>query len=90
MNAKFKKNVATKSSNLAKHQIFYFIRNWKSIHSREIASVILRMIVDTEIFNNKMVRAMPMLISIKEAYYEYCYGIFLNKLSKATIYIKRA
>ena len=35
INAKFKKNVATKSSNLAKHQIFYFIRNWKSIHSKE-------------------------------------------------------
>ena len=51
--AKFKKNVATKSSNLAKHQIFYFIRNWKSIHSKEMASVILTMIVDTEIFNNK-------------------------------------
>ena len=31
----FKKNVATRSSNLASHQIFYFIRNWKSIHSRE-------------------------------------------------------
>ena len=41
--------------------------------------MILRMIVDTEIFNNKMARAMP--ISIKEAYYEYCYGIFLNKLA---------
>ena len=37
-----------------------------------MASVILRMIVDTEIFNNKMARAMPMHISIKEAYYEYC------------------
>ena len=43
-----------------------------------MASVILRMIVDTEIFNNKMARAMPMPmpmpmpISIKEAYYEYC------------------
>ena len=33
--AQFKKNVATRSSNLASHQIFYFIRNWKSIHSRE-------------------------------------------------------
>lgn len=33
---------------------------------------------------------MPMLISIKEADYEYCYGIFLNKLTKATIYLKRA
>lgn len=31
-----------------------------------------------------------MLISIKEADYEYCYGIFLNKLTKATIYLKRA
>ncbi len=33
--AQFKKNVATRSSNLASHQVFYFIRNWKSIHSRE-------------------------------------------------------
>ena len=46
---------------------------------KEMVSVILRMIVDTEIFNNKMVRVMP--ISIKEAYYEYYYGIFLNKLT---------
>ncbi len=46
-----------------------------------MASVILRMIVDAEIFNNKMVRAMPMPISIKEAYSEHCYGIFLNKLN---------
>ncbi len=46
-----------------------------------MASVILRMIVDTEIFNNKMARVMPMPISIKEVYYEYCYGIFLNKLA---------
>ncbi len=46
-----------------------------------MASMILRMIVDTEIFNNKMARAMPMPISIEVAYYEYCYGIFLNKLA---------
>ena len=48
-----------------------------------MASMIFRMIVDTEIFNNKMARAMPMPmpISIKEAYYEYCYRIFLNKLA---------
>ena len=43
--------------------------------------MILRMIVDTEIFNNKMARAMPMPISIKQVYYEYCYGYFLNKLT---------
>ena len=35
---------------------------------KEMASEILRMIVDTEIYNNKMVRVMPMPISIKEAY----------------------
>ena len=35
---------------------------------KEMASEILRMIVDTEIYNNKMVRAMPMPMSIKEAY----------------------
>ena len=46
-----------------------------------MVSAILRMIVDTEIFNNKMARVMPMPISIKEAYYEYCYGIFLNELA---------
>ena len=46
-----------------------------------MVSVILRMIVDKEIFNNKMVRAKPIPISIKEAYYEYFYGIFLNKLT---------
>ena len=44
-----------------------------------MASVILRMIVDTEIFNNKMVRAMP--ISIEETYYEYRYGNLLNKIA---------
>ena len=44
-----------------------------------MAFEILRMIIDTEAFSNEMVRAMPMPmpISIKEAYYEYCYGIFL-------------
>ena len=41
-----------------------------------MASVILRMIVDTEIFSIKMIRATPMPISLKEAYYEYRYGIF--------------
>ena len=41
-----------------------------------MASVILRVIADAEIFNYKMVRAMPMPISIKEAYSEHCYGIF--------------
>ena len=33
--AKFKKNVAIRSSNLAQHQIFYLLRNCKIIHSRE-------------------------------------------------------
>jgi hypothetical protein len=41
-----------------------------------MGSVILRMIVDTEIFNNKIVRATPMPISLKGAYYECRYGIF--------------
>lgn len=40
-----------------------------------MASMILRMIVDIEIFNTKLVRVMPIPISIKEAYYEYRYGI---------------
>ena len=43
---------------------------------KEMASEILRMMMDTEAFNNEMVRATPMLISLKEAYYEYRYGIF--------------
>ena len=36
----------------------------------EMASEILRMIVDTEAFSCEMVRAIPMPISLKEAYYE--------------------
>ena len=64
---------------LLDHQIYLNIRFSTSyetgkVNIEEMASVILRMIVDTEIFNNKMVRVMP--ISIKEAYYEYRYGIF--------------
>ena len=43
---------------------------------KEMASEILRMMMDTEAFNNEMVRATPMPISLKEAYYEYRYGIF--------------
>ena len=39
-----------------------------------MVSEILRMIIDTAAFNNEIVRAMP--ISLKEAYYEYRYGIF--------------
>ena len=34
------------------------------------------MIIDTEVFCNEMVRATPIPISLKEAYYEYRYGIF--------------
>lgn len=37
---------------------------------KEMASEILRMIIDTEAFSNEMVRATPMPISLKEAYYE--------------------
>lgn len=33
------------------------------------------MIMDTEAFSNEMVRATSMPISLKEAYYEYRYGI---------------
>lgn len=43
---------------------------------KEMASEILRMIIDTEAFNSEMVRATPMPISLNEAYYEYRYGIF--------------
>lgn len=43
---------------------------------KEMASENLRMIIDTEAFNSEMVRATPMPISLKEAYYEYRYGIF--------------
>ena len=37
---------------------------------KEMASEILRMIIDTEAFSNEMLRATPMPISLKEAYYE--------------------
>ncbi len=43
---------------------------------KEMASEILRMITDTESFSNEMATATPMPISLKETYYEYCYGIF--------------
>lgn len=43
---------------------------------KEMTSEILRMMMDTEAFSNEMVRATPMPISLKEAYYEYRYGIF--------------
>lgn len=43
---------------------------------KEMASEILRMMMDTEAFSNEMVRATPMPIALKEAYYEYRYGIF--------------
>ena len=41
-----------------------------------MASVILRMIVDTEIFNNKMARAMLMPILIKEHITSIVMGFF--------------
>lgn len=44
-----------------------------------MASEILRMIMNTEDFSNEMVRATPMPISLKKAYYEYRYGIFLTE-----------
>ena len=34
------------------------------------------MMMDTEAFSNEMVRATSMNISLKEAYYEYRYGVF--------------
>ncbi len=43
---------------------------------KEMASEILRMIIDIEAFSNELVRATPMPVSLKEAYYEYRYGIF--------------
>lgn len=39
-----------------------------------MASEILRMIIDTEAFSNEMVRATPMPISLKEAYYSIVMG----------------
>lgn len=55
---------------LLKKQIKYKFKKEK------MASEILRMIVDTEALSNEMVRATLMPISLKEAYYEYRYGIF--------------
>lgn len=43
---------------------------------KEMASEILRMIIDTEAFSNEMAAVTPMPISLKETYYEYRYGIF--------------
>lgn len=42
---------------------------------KEMTSEILRMVIDTEAFSNKMIRVRPMPISLKEAYYEIllCY-----------------
>ena len=37
---------------------------------RKLGSEILRMIIDIEAFNNEMVRATHVIISLKEAYYE--------------------
>ena len=37
-----------------------------------------------------MIRAIPMPTSIKEAYYKYGYGIFLNKLTKSINLLKKA
>ena len=50
--------------------------NMYTFKRKEIASVILRRIVDTKGFNNEMVRATPIPILLKKAYYEYLYGIF--------------
>ena len=49
---------------------------------KEMAYEILRMIMDTEAFSNEMVRATPMPISLKEAYYEnIVMGLLLNKIT---------
>ena len=42
----------------------------------EVSSKILEMVIGTSAFENEMVLATPMPISLKEAYYEYRYGIF--------------
>ena len=52
---------------LLKKQVKYKLKK------KERASENLTMIVDTEAFNNEIVRATPMPISLKEAYYEYRY-----------------
>lgn len=43
---------------------------------KEMVSEIIRRIIDNESFSNEIVRATPMPISLKEAYYEYRYGLF--------------
>ena len=51
---------------------------------KEMASEILRMIIDTEAFNNEMVRDTPMSISLKEAYSELIVMVFLlNKITQS-------
>ena len=54
---------------LIKKQVKYTFKR------KEMAFEILGMIMYTEDFSNEMVRAMPIPISLKEAYYEYRYGI---------------
>lgn len=53
-----------------------------------MAFEILRMIIDSEAFSNEMIRTAPMPISLKEAYYVYCYGILLNKITQSNTFLK--
>ena len=46
---------------------------------KEMASKILRMMMDTEAFKDEMATATPMPISLKEAY--YAMGFLLNKIT---------
>ena len=48
-----------------------------------MASEILGMIIDIKAFSNEMARATPMPISLKEAYYEYRYGISTARKASA-------
>lgn len=48
-------------------------------HKRnEMPEKILEMVIETKSFKNVLVLATPLPISLKEAYYEYRYGIFAN------------
>lgn len=55
---------------LLKKQVKY------KFQKKEMVSEIIRRIIDNESFSNEIVRATPMPISLKEAYYEYRYGLF--------------
>ena len=68
---------------------------WKQIKYKykrdEQAKKLFEEVKDSEFIKNALVLNTPMPISLKEAYYEYHYGIFSDAyLKKTTKFLKRA